>query len=66
MLATDTLHPPAGATALIAVLQRATITRWHGFFFIFVPVLTGNALLILIALVWNNIHPKRSYPLYWW
>ena len=66
MLSTDTLHPPAGATALIAVLQRASNTKWHGFLFVFLPVTSGNCLLIALAVLINNSHPRRSYPLYWW
>lgn len=55
------LHPPGGATALIAVTGGSAITDL-GYEFIFSPVLTGVFILFLAALIFNNITPKRQYP----
>ncbi|KAF2071119.1 hypothetical protein CYY_007567 [Polysphondylium violaceum] len=65
MQLTKSLHPPGSATALIAVMST-TDYRWAGFFYVFMPVMTGVLIMLLVALVVNNISPKRSYPLYWW
>jgi len=65
MQLTKCLHPPGGATALIAVMST-TDYRWAGFFYVFMPVATGVMIMLLVALVINNLSPKRSYPLYWW
>lgn len=61
MQITKTLHPPGGATALIAVIGSAKI-KALGFLYILSPVLTGSLLLFLVALVFNNITPNRKYP----
>jgi CBS-domain-containing membrane protein len=64
MTVTDTLHPPGGATALIAVVGGETIHNL-GFFFVLIPAELGALLLLLVALVVNNIPKARRYPLYW-
>eukprot|EP00850_Spirogloea_muscicola_P015521 SM000119S25664 [mRNA] locus=s119:426006:427580:+ [translate_table: standard] len=56
------VHPPGGATALIAVTSP-TSQRNHGLF-ILVPVMSGVVVMVLIALIVNNI--TRQYPMYWW
>uniref|UniRef100_A0A7V4G6G1 HPP family protein n=1 Tax=Desulfobacca acetoxidans TaxID=60893 RepID=A0A7V4G6G1_9BACT len=60
-----TLHPPGGATALIAILGGPGIQRL-GFFYVLVPVAAGALLLLVIALLVNNLAPQRRYPEYWW
>lgn len=55
------LHPPGGATALIAVTGGSSITNL-GYEYVFSPVITGVFVLFLAALVFNNITPKRQYP----
>jgi len=65
MQLTDTVHPPGGATALLAVLNVAE-TAWGGFLFIFIPALSGAVVMLLVALIVNNIPKHRSYPHYWW
>ncbi|KYP14883.1 HPP family protein [Flavihumibacter sp. CACIAM 22H1] len=59
---TKTLHPPGGATALLAVIGSDKI-KLLGYTYIFFPVLSGALVLLLVALVFNNITPKRSYPI---
>lgn len=59
-----TLHPPGGATALIAVIGSERIHAM-GYFYVFLPVASGALLMLLIALIVNNLAGKRHYPLYW-
>ena len=59
MLMTRTVHPPAGSNPLIIML---TLPHWD---FLFVPTLLGAMLLVLIALVLNNLDKAKSYPKYW-
>jgi CBS-domain-containing membrane protein len=64
MMATKTLHPPGGATALIAVIGGPKIHAL-GFLYAFVPAGLGALLLVVIALLINNLSPNRRYPEYW-
>jgi CBS-domain-containing membrane protein len=61
------LHPPAGATALIAVLGPAQVHRL-GYLFVLTPVLTGSVILLIVAVIMNNLsqHANRRYPTFWW
>ncbi len=65
MQATRTLHPPGGATALIAVIGSEEIHAL-GFGYVVLPVAVGAILMLLVALVVNNIPATRHYPEYWW
>ena len=65
MHATKTLHPPGGATALIAVTGSDKIHAL-GFLYAVIPVGAGVLIMLLVALAVNNIPKKRSYPEYWW
>ncbi len=67
MLLTGTLHPPAGATALIAVLGPAQVHAL-GYLYICTPVLVGVLVLLGIALLVNNLSSEkhRHYPVSWW
>lgn len=58
---TKTLHPPGGATALIAVTGSEKI-KSLGFLYVAFPVFSGVMILLLVALVVNNVTSKRSYP----
>ncbi|MBE0428919.1 MAG: HPP family protein [Thermoleophilia bacterium] len=64
MLVTGTVHPPGGATALIAVIGGEQIHDM-GFLYPLVPVAAGALVLLAVALVVNNICPHRKYPLSW-
>ena len=64
MLATRTLHPPGGATALIAVIGGPKIHHL-GFAYAFFPVGTGAVILLIVALLVNNLSKNRKYPQYW-
>lgn len=61
MQITKTLHPPGGATALIAVTGSAQIKNL-GYWYVVSPVLTGALILLAVALVFNNLTTKRHYP----
>jgi CBS domain-containing membrane protein len=58
---TKTLHPPGGATALIAVTGSAEIKNL-GYWYVLFPVLSGAVILLIVALVFNNLTMKRHYP----
>ena len=64
MLATKTLHPPGGATALIAVIGGAKIHSL-GFLYAVLPAGAGALVLLIVALLVNNLAPTRKYPEYW-
>jgi CBS-domain-containing membrane protein len=64
MLVTKTLHPPAGATALIAVIGGKKVHDL-GFLYAFIPAGLGALILLIIALLVNNMSKNRKYPEYW-
>ncbi|KAJ1333351.1 HPP family protein [Microdochium nivale] len=60
MQLTRTTHPPAGATALLPILDR-TVNKlsWY-----YLPILLlSSTLVLVIALLVNNI--QRRYPVFW-
>ncbi|WP_245806743.1 HPP family protein [Arenibacter amylolyticus] len=61
MQMTKTLHPPGGATALIAVSGSAEL-KALGYFYVLSPVLSGTLILLIVALIFNNMTKQRSYP----
>ena len=63
---TCTLHPPGGATALIAVIGGEKIHSL-GFVYAVFPILVGAVVMTIVALLVNNLstNPKRHYPVYW-
>ena len=61
MQITKTLHPPGGATALIAVIGSEKIKQL-GYWYVLSPVLTGCLIMLAVALVFNNMTSHRSYP----
>lgn len=63
MQITKTLHPPGGATALIANIRSEKI-KALGFLYVLSPVLAGVLILLLIALICNNATPYRRYSLF--
>jgi CBS-domain-containing membrane protein len=65
MLLTETLHPPGGATALIAVIGSEKIHHL-GYLYVLVPTLAGVAFMLVIALLVNNLAGGRKYPEYWY
>lgn len=58
---TKTVHPPAGATALLcSTSPEITALGW----FLLPLIILGSSLLLAVGCVLNNIH--RQFPLYWW
>ena len=55
MMITKTIHPPAGANPIIAILGG------KGLSFILLPVATGALIIIIFAMIYNKII-KRNYP----
>lgn len=64
MHATRTLHPPGGATALIAVIGSPRIHEL-GWLYVLVPATLGPLILLVVALLVNNIPATRRYPEVW-
>jgi CBS-domain-containing membrane protein len=64
MHATKTLHPPGGATALIAVIGSEKIHAL-GYFYALVPAGLGAVVMLAVALLINNIPKTRRYPEFW-
>jgi CBS-domain-containing membrane protein len=64
MLVTKTVHPPGGATALIAVIGGDKIYKL-GFLYPFLPVGLGALILLIVGLLVNNLSRHRNYPEYW-
>ncbi len=61
---TKTLHPPGGATALIAVIGGQGVHKL-GYLYVVMPVALGACVMLIIALVVNNIPKNRKYPEFW-
>ena len=61
MQITKTLHPPGGATALIANIGSTKILAL-GYWYVICPVLVGAIILLLVAIFFNNRTSHRSYP----
>lgn len=61
MSLTSTIHPPGGATAVLASTEVQVIAMgWR-----YIPiVLLDSVLMICVALLFNNLF--RQYPVYWW
>ena len=55
MMITKTIHPPAGANPIIAILGGKGIS------FILLPVAAGALIIIIFAMIYNKIL-KRNYP----
>ena len=55
MMITKTIHPPAGANPIIAILGG------KGLSFILLPVAVGATIIIVFAMIYNKIL-KRNYP----
>jgi len=60
MMATRTIHPPAGANPLIMVHHKAGLSSLVN------PVGAGILVLFLAAVAWSRIRPGVRYPVRWW
>ena len=61
MLLTGTVHPPGGASAVLAATDPAIIAM--GWYFVGL-VMWGTTLMLIVGLAINNI--QRQFPVYWW
>lgn len=59
MMASRTVHPPAGSNPVIVMLLTP------GWDFLLTPTLSGALILLLVALFFNNAQAERTYPRYW-
>lgn len=59
MMLTRTVHPPAGSNPVIVFLAQPA---WS---FLWFPTLSGALLLVVIALLYNNLARPIHYPKYW-
>jgi CBS-domain-containing membrane protein len=60
MLLTRTVHPPAGANALIMISAHA------GWYSLLQPVLTGALSLVVVCTIWSRLFPGLThYPAAW-
>ncbi|KAI9677390.1 MAG: hypothetical protein M1817_006342 [Caeruleum heppii] len=58
---TKTVHPPAGATALLAAVDMNVVALgWY----LLPLVMLSSVLMLIVALLINNI--QRQFPTYWW
>ena len=57
------LHPPAGATALVAAMGGDTV-RALGYGFVAAPVMLNVLIILSVAIVFNFLFPWRRYPLF--
>ena len=65
MLVTRTLHPPGGATALIAVIASAKV-HVLGYLYVLLPVGMGAVIMLIVALLVNTLAKNRRYPEFWY
>jgi CBS-domain-containing membrane protein len=61
MLVTGTVHPPGGASAVLAATDPVITAM--GWYFVGL-VVWGTVLMLLVGLVINNM--QRQFPMYWW
>lgn len=59
MMLTKTTHPPAGADPIV-VIQGA-----YAWSYLVFPVLIGSVIIVIIALIINNLRKNRQYPAFW-
>ena len=57
MMATKTVHPPAGANPIIAILGA------KGLSFIIIPVAAGASFIVLFAIIYNKLLKRKYFTL---
>ncbi|MCW8916251.1 MAG: HPP family protein [Magnetovibrio sp.] len=65
MQLTRSVHPPGGASALIAVVASAELHEL-GYLYVLYPVGLGAAILVAVALAINNIRASQRWPSFWY
>lgn len=59
MMATRTVHPPAGSNPVIVFLSQP------GWGFLLYPTLAGALIIMIVAALYNNATRPSNYPKYW-
>lgn len=59
MMLTKTTHPPAGADPLVVIMGG------YSWSYLITPVLIGSIVIVLFALLINNVRNNREYPTFW-
>ncbi|MGE7093656.1 HPP family protein [Lysinibacillus sp. NPDC048646] len=59
MMITKTTHPPAGADPLIVMFGE------YSWSYLITPVVIGSVMIVLFALLINNLRSNRKYPTFW-
>ena len=57
MMATNTIHPPAGANPIVAILGA------KGLSFIIMPVAVGAFFIVLFSVIYNNLLGRKYFTL---
>ncbi len=61
MFLTDSLHPPAGGTAIMALNADGTLAA-YGYWLALFPMAVGMAALVILAVAYLNLAAGRRYP----
>ncbi|WP_346795970.1 HPP family protein [Halomonas sp. Bachu 37] len=64
MQLTHTVHPPGAAAALIAVVGGPSVNEL-GWWYPLMPIGAGSAVMLVIAILVNNLARHRRYPRHW-
>lgn len=59
MMLTKTTHPPAGADPLVVIMGG------YSWSYLLTPVLIGSIVIVVFALLINNLRSNREYPTFW-
>ena len=59
MMLTKTTHPPAAGNPIIVIVGS------YSWSFLFTPILLGTVVIVIMALIVNNLQSDRVYPIYW-
>lgn len=59
MMLTKTTHPPAAGNPILVILV------FHSWSFLLTPILIGTVVIVLMALIVNNLLSSRVYPIFW-
>ncbi|MNB67292.1 HPP family protein [compost metagenome] len=60
MMLTRTTHPPAGADPILVIMAGS------GWSYLLSPVLLGSIIVVIVALIVNNLYKDREYPTFWY
>lgn len=64
MQLTHTVHPPGAAAALVAVIGGPQITAL-GWWYPLMPIGIGCTVMLVVAILVNNLARHRRYPRFW-